>query len=96
MAAQPKLFALNILLLISLLLQLAIGTWLLLITRELVTDSAATWIDLHIINGLILVVLAVIHLYMNRKWVGLQLKGSRTRRKAAARTKRTVRTKKSK
>ena len=87
MVTQPKLFALNTLLLISLLLQVALGILLFLITHGLVTGSAVTWIDLHVINGLILVALAVIHIYMNRKWIGLQLKGSKTRKRTAARKK---------
>lgn len=81
MVTQPKLFVLNTLLLISLLLQLAIGLWLFLITRGLVSESAVTWINLHVINGLILVALVVTHIYMNRKWIGLQLKGSSAKKK---------------
>ncbi len=91
MATQPKLFALNIILLISLLLQIAIGARLFLITQGLISESTATWINLHIINGLILVLLIAIHLYMNRRWIALQLKGPRVKKK----TSKTKRAKKS-
>ena len=87
MVTQPKLFLLNTLLLISLLLQLAIGIRLFLITHGLISELTVTWINIHIINGLILVALVVIHLYMNRKWIGLQLKGSKTKKKTTGRTK---------
>ena len=89
MDTQPKLFALNTLLFISLLLQLTVGIWLFLITRGLVTDSAVTWIDLHAINGLILAALITIHLFMNRKWIGLQLRETKAKKKTAARRKKT-------
>lgn len=88
MVTQPKLFALNTLLLISLLLQLAIGIWLFMITHGFVSESTTTWINLHIINGLILVGLALTHIYMNRRWITLQLKGPITGKKAAVRTER--------
>ena len=86
MVTQPKLFALNTLLLISLLLQFAIGIWLFMITHRLVSESITTWINLHVINGLILVALALIHIYMNRRWIILQLKGPTTRKKTAVQT----------
>lgn len=89
MATQPKLFALNIILLISLLLQIAIGVMLFLIAQGFVSESTATWINFHIVNGLVLVLLVVIHLYMNRIWIALQLKRSRARKKTSGRIKRT-------
>ena len=88
MVTQPKLFALNTLLLISLLLQLTIGIWLFLITHGFVTDPT-TCFNLHVINGLILVGLAVVHVYMNRRWIRLQLKGPRTKKRNADRARRT-------
>lgn len=93
MVTQPKLFALNTLLLISLLLQLTIGIWLFLIRQGLVTDSAATFFNIHIINGLILVALVVAHVYMNRKWIRLQLKGSKAKKRTAVRARRTKKSK---
>lgn len=84
MVTQPKLFALNSILLISLLLQIAVGVRLFLITQGFASESAAAWINFHIINGLVLVMLVVTHLYMNRKWVALQLKRSRAGKKTAS------------
>jgi len=46
MVTQPKLFVLNILLLISLLLQLGIGIRLFLITHGFVSELTATWINM--------------------------------------------------
>lgn len=87
MVTQPKLFALNAVMLISLLLQLAMGLWLFLINIGWPTAPLITLRILHLINGLILVALVLAHLYMNKSWIRLQLFRPKAKNKAAAQPK---------
>lgn len=84
MVTQPKLFALNAVMLISLLLQLVMGIALFLINSGLATGPLITLMNLHTINGLIFVALVVAHIYMNMGWIRLQLLGPKARSKPVA------------
>lgn len=87
MVTQPKLFALNAVMLISLLLQLAMGIVLFMINRGWLTGPLITLMNLHTINGLVFVALAAIHIYMNQGWIRLQLLGPKARNKPASQPK---------
>ncbi len=80
MVTQPRMFALNAVMFVSLLLQLIMGIWLYLINTGRLTGSLLTLRNLHLINGLIFVALVVVHIYMNRRWVRLQLFGPQAKK----------------
>ena len=72
---NTRLFATNALMLIVLVLQLSIGIVIWLINHGRFEASLVTWTNMHAINGIIFTVLVAAHLYMNRRWISLQISG---------------------
>jgi cytochrome b subunit of formate dehydrogenase len=79
-ARQSRLFVLNSVIFLVLLLQLLLGIRLWLVAL-LGWEYSLVVLNLHLINGLIFVALVTIHLYMNRGWIRLQIYGPAGKRK---------------
>ena len=73
MAKQPKLQILNVTLFLLLMMQLLTGIRLWFV-ELLGWEDSQTWMNLHLITGFGLVVLVLVHLYLNWWWVKAQLK----------------------
>ena len=79
MARQSWLLVLNLALFLMILMQLITGIRLWLVTLWGWADFNAL-MSFHLINGLSLATLIAVHLYMNRRWIKIQIMGPARKR----------------
>jgi cytochrome b subunit of formate dehydrogenase len=77
MVKQSGLLVLNLVIFVQLILQASLGIRLWSLDVKGIDPSHAL-ITTHLINGSTLIVLVLVHLYMNRRWVRLQLVGPKS------------------
>ena len=81
MAKITKLLVVNVCAFVFLMVQVATGGWL-LISRYEKLPLNPTLIQIHPISGLVLTTLLLLHMYLNRSWIKMQLsRGKRSKAK---------------
>lgn len=76
MVKLTKLLVVNVCAFIFLVVQVATGGWF-LISRYEKLDPIPGLFQLHPISGLALTILLLLHMYLNRGWIKLQLSGGK-------------------
>jgi cytochrome b subunit of formate dehydrogenase len=74
MTKQSRLLALNMAMLVLFIAQAAIGVRLWFV-ELLGWEDSEFWMNMHLITGFSLIVLIAIHIYMNRRWIEVQISG---------------------
>ncbi len=76
MAKLTKLLVVNVCAFILLAVQVATGGWFLISRYEKLAPIPALF-QLHPISGLALTIFLLLHIYLNRNWIKMQLSGGR-------------------